>query len=258
MKIPPHALDVHHLTVQYGGKLALWDVNLNLPTGSLTAIIGPNGAGKSTLIKALLQLIAKTSGSVHFFGQDLHQVQKQIAYMPQREAVDWSFPITVRDLVTQGCLGRLGWFQKIPSHESSLIQEALTLLDLEKVHNQLIGDLSGGQQKKAFLARALVQRANIYLLDEPLAALDHASSALVIQHLKTLRDQGKTILVVHHDLSEIHEVFDHVLLLNIRKVAFGKTEDVFTPHFIRETYGQNFELLQEAILLSQAKQKGLK
>lgn len=239
-------LDVHDVTVAYVRKPVLWDVDLTLHEPVLSAIVGPNGAGKSTLLKAVLGLTPVASGSVQVFGQPVAAVRKRIGYVPQRESVDWEFPVTVLDVALMGTYGRLGWFRRPGRAELAVAREALERMGLADLSSRQIGQLSGGQQQRVFLARALAQQADLYLMDEPLAGVDAATEAAILQLLRELRAAGKTVLVVHHDLRTVAEHFEHVILLNMRLVASGPVSQVFHEENLRKTYGGRLSILDAA------------
>lgn len=239
-------LDIHDVTVAYHRKPVLWDVDLTITQPCLAAVVGPNGAGKSTLIKAVLGLTPLASGAVTIFGQPVPQVRKRIGYVPQRESVDWDFPVTVLDVVLMGTYGRLGWFRRPGSNERAVARECLARVGLADYETRQIGQLSGGQQQRVFLARALAQQADIYFMDEPLAGVDALTERVIFDLLTELRKQGKTIIVVHHDLRTVPLYFDFVALLNVRLVASGPVETTFTPENLRKTYGGRLALLDAA------------
>ncbi len=230
-------LAINDLTVAYDSKPALWDVDLDVPPGVLMGIVGPNGAGKSTLIKAALNLIPRAAGSVLFFGTPYERVRDRVAYVPQRGSVDWDFPTSVLDVVTMGLYGRVGWIRRVGRKERELAMEALREVKMTEFANRQIGQLSGGQQQRAFLARALVQDADLYFMDEPFAAVDAVTERAIISILHELRSRGKTVLVVHHDLQTVADYFDSVALLNVSIVAAGTISEVFTNELIERTYG---------------------
>lgn len=239
-------LTIHDLTVAYQRKPVLWDIDLNIPEGKLVALIGPNGAGKSTLLKACLDLMPTTSGEVLFYGQPLAKQRSKVAYVPQRESVDWDFPISALDVVTMGTYQQIGWFRPVRKKHRALAREALRKVGIEHLADRQISQLSGGQQQRVFLARALVQDARFYLMDEPFAAVDAATELAIVNLLKELQADGKTALVVHHDLATVTQYFDWVILLNSRIVATGPTGEVFTAENLRKTYGGNLSLIAEA------------
>ena len=238
------ALIIDDLTVAYDSNPAIWDVDLEVPEGVLMAIVGPNGAGKSTLIKAALNLIPRSAGTVRFYGQPYEQARSFVGYVPQRGSVDWDFPTTVIDVVTMGLYGKLGWFRRPGRRERELVMYALEQVELQDFAGRQISQLSGGQQQRAFLARALVQDARIYFMDEPFAAVDAVTERAIVAILHELREQGKTVLVVHHDLQTVAEYFDWVTLLNVEVVASGPVGTTFTPEKLRQTYGGRVAFLQ--------------
>ncbi len=242
----PPLLDVHDVTVAYHRKPVLWDIDLTLSEPRLVGVVGPNGAGKSTLLKAILGLVPLASGEVRVLGRPVPEQRQHIGYVPQRESVDWDFPVSVFDVVLMGTYGRLGWFRRPGARERACAHECLERVGLSDLANRQIGQLSGGQQQRTFLARALAQQADLYFLDEPLAGVDAATEKVIISLLKELRDQGKMVMVVHHDLRTVPHYFDHVVLLNMRLVASGPTETVFTPENLRKTYGGRLSILEEA------------
>jgi manganese/zinc/iron transport system ATP- binding protein len=243
--VPP-LLDIHDVTVAYHKKPVIWDVDLTLHEPQLAAIVGPNGAGKSTLIKAVLGLVPMASGHVEIFGQPVAQVRKRIGYVPQRESVDWDFPVSVLDVVLMGTYGQLGWIRRPGKRERDRARECLEKVGLAHYERQQIGQLSGGQQQRVFLARALAQQADIYFMDEPMAGVDAATERMIFQVLRDLREAGKTIIAVHHDLRTVPQYFDYVVLLNVRLVAAGPREQAFTPENLRKTYGGRLAILDAA------------
>lgn len=251
------ALKTHQLTVNYGSTPALWDISLNVPAGRLAGIIGPNGAGKTTLIKTALGLLQPLSGSVQFFDHPLAQVRDRIAYVPQRESVDWDFPITVNELVLMGRYGMLGMFRWPRQADYAAVQEYLEMVGMENYGHRQISQLSGGQQQRVFLARALLQEADLYLMDEPFAGIDLATRKTIMDLLQKLRDQGKTIFVVHHELDNVESFFDWVIMLNVRLVASGPTEKAFNIHTLQETYGKSVSLFDQVLKLEREKSSGI-
>jgi manganese/zinc/iron transport system ATP- binding protein len=239
-------LDVHDVTVAYHRKPVLWDIDLTLDEPKLVGVIGPNGAGKSTLIKAILGLVPLVSGEVHLFGEPVARQRRKIGYVPQRESVDWDFPVSVLDVVLMGTYGHLGWFRRPGKRERDWARECLARVGLQGLEKQQIGQLSGGQQQRTFLARALAQRAEVYFMDEPLAGVDAATEQTIFALLRELREQGKAVVVVHHDLRTVPEYFDHVILLNVRLVAHGPTEKVFNEQNLHKTYGGRLAILDSA------------
>lgn len=240
---PDLALHIEDLTVTYGGSPALWDIDLDIPPGVLGAIIGPNGAGKSTLLKSVLGLVKPAAGHVYIHGKKYVDIRGEVGYVPQRNSVDWDFPTTVLDVVTMGLYGRLGWFKRPGKSERAEALDALNKVGMGDFAHRQISRLSGGQQQRVFLARALVQDARLYLMDEPFAGVDATTERAIVELLKALRSQGKTVVVVHHDLQTVASYFDWVGLLNVRLVAHGPIDDVFTTDNLRTTYGGQIALL---------------
>lgn len=222
------------LTVSYDKKTVLSNININFPKGNLIAIVGPNGAGKSTLIKSCLSLIKPDKGEIIF--TDIDDIKNKIAYVPQSETIDWDFPTTVIDVVMMGRYGHLGLFKRVGEEEKTMAVQALKKVSMLEYADRQIKKLSGGQQQRVFLARAIVQDADIYFLDEPFKGIDMKTKKIIFRIIKRLRNQGKTVIVVHHDLETIKDYFDWVTLINEEVIANGKVEDVFTKQNIRKTY----------------------
>ncbi len=235
-------LSVEHLTIHYDKTAAIWDVSFSLPKPLLLAIVGPNGAGKSSLIKAILNLVPKSSGRVAFSGK--------VAYVPQRESVDWTFPISVRELVVMGRYHRLGLFRRPKKEDYAAADQLIERVGLSPYKNRQIGELSGGQQQRAFLARALIQEAEITFMDEPFIGIDQATEGLLLEILKEMRESGKTVVVVHHDLDCVKKHFDWALLLNRCLISFGPVDQALSSKNLERAYGQSFALLEEALKLS--------
>lgn len=244
MPAPP--LEIHDMTVAYHRKPVLWDIDLTVPEGKLIGIVGPNGAGKSTLIKAVLGLVPLASGRVEFYGRPYARQRHLVGYVPQRESVDWDFPVTVLDVVIMGTYGRLGWFRRPGLRQRRHARQCLAQVGMERLARRQIRQLSGGQQQRVFLARALAQDAQIYFMDEPFAGVDAATEQAIVALLHSLRGGGKTVLVVHHDLQTVRDYFDHVILLNMRLIAHGPTEAAFTPENLNQTYGGRLTVLDQA------------
>jgi manganese/zinc/iron transport system ATP- binding protein len=249
-------LAVRDLTVAYQRRPVIWDVHFDLPPGQLVGLVGPNGAGKSTLLKAALELIPATSGRVRFFGQPYGEVRHRIGYVPQRESVDWDFPVSALDVVAMGLYRQIGWLRRIRGEHRARAMAALEQVGIGDMAQRQISQLSGGQQQRTFLARALVQDADLYLMDEPFAAVDAATEQAIIETLRQMRALGKTALVIHHDLQSVPRFFDQVLLLNMRVVAFGPVEEVFTPENLHKTYGGRLTLLDEATEAMRRRSRG--
>ncbi len=245
MSSPAAPLEIHDLTVAYHKKPVLWGIDLTVSAGRLVGIVGPNGAGKSTLIKACMGLLPLQSGWVRFFDDSFSRTARRIGYVPQRESVDWDFPVSVMDVVLMGRYGHLGLLRRPGKADKVIARACLEKVNLLPYANRQIANLSGGQQQRVFLARALAQEADLYFMDEPFAGVDAATEAAIIAVLRELRDRGKTILVVHHDLPTARQYFDDLLLLNMHVVAFGKTEEVFTAELLQKTYGGRLTILSE-------------
>ncbi|AZM97654.1 metal ABC transporter ATP-binding protein [Vreelandella venusta] len=240
------ALSIQNLTVSYHNQPVLWDINLEIPTGVMAGIVGPNGAGKSTLIKSLLELVPSLSGEVMVHGRPYASQRRRVGYVPQRSSVDWDFPTTALDVVTMGLYGRLGWLRRPGRKERNESLEALEMVGMSAYADRQISQLSGGQQQRVFLARALVQQADVYFLDEPMAGVDATTERAIIDILRRLRDAGKTLIVVHHDLQTVRNYFDWLLLLNVRVIASGKAEEVFNIDYLRQAYGGQIALLNDS------------
>ena len=238
-------LAIHDLTVAYHRKPVIWDIELNIPEGKLVGIVGPNGAGKSTLLKACQDLVPKASGEVRIYGAPYKSRRSFVGYVPQRESVDWDFPVSALDVVAMGTYGRIGWFRRVGKTQKRIAMEALERVGIDHLANRQISQLSGGQQQRVFLARALAQDARIYFMDEPFAAVDAATEQAIVALLKELNQAGKTCLVVHHDLASVTRYFDWLVLLNMRVVASGPTEEVFTQENLQKTYGGKLSLLDD-------------
>jgi manganese/zinc/iron transport system ATP- binding protein len=238
-------MNVRDLTVAYRDKPVLWDIDLDVPSGRLAAIIGPNGAGKSTLIKAALGLVPSAAGAVHFFGKPYKEMRRRVAYVPQRSSVDWNFPTNALDVVTMGTYGKLGWVRRPGKSERELAEHTLELVGMGDFAKRQISQLSGGQQQRVFLARALAQQADIYVMDEPFAGVDATTEKAIVQILQTLRNEGKTVVCVHHDLETAPEYFDWLVLLNVRVIADGDFETAFTRENLTATYGGRFGALSD-------------
>lgn len=240
----PFPLSLENMQVHYHGqdKAALESITLDFEIGKMSAIVGPNGAGKSTLLKACLGLIKTQAGDIRFFGQPLSKVRRKVAYVPQRSAIDWDFPINVREVVQQGLISDLKPFQIFtPKSHREIALRALDQVGLKDFSERQIGKLSGGQQQRMFIARALAQSmmengAELFLLDEPFAGVDAATEKTIIKILKKLTDEGKTIIAVHHNLHTVNEYFDNVALLNTTLIGAGPVEQTFTDEAITRTY----------------------
>jgi len=239
-------LEIHDMTVAYQKKPVLWDVDLTVPEGKLIGIVGPNGAGKSTLIKAALGLLPVASGWVKIYGRPFADMRRHVGYVPQRESVDWDFPVNVQDVVLMGLYGELGWIKRPGKQHVELANQSLERVGMLPYASRQISQLSGGQQQRVFLARALAQQSSLYFMDEPFAGVDAQTEKAIINLLGELRANGTTVLVVHHDLQTIPEYFDWVIMLNMRVIANGPVESTFTQENLQRTYGGKLTLLTEA------------
>lgn len=238
-------LSIHDMTVAYARRPVLWDIDYDAPPGKLIALIGPNGSGKTTLLKAVLDLVPRVSGVVRFFGEPYKAVRGRVAYVPQRSSVDWDFPVSALDVVAMGLYRRIGWCRPVIRKYRELARAALERVGMQDYASRQISQLSGGQQQRVFLARALAQDADLYLMDEPFAGVDASTERAIVALLQELRASGKTAIVVHHDLQTVTEYFDEVLLLNMRLIASGPVEEAFTTENLRMTYGGKLALLDE-------------
>ncbi len=247
---------VNDLTVAYHRKPVLWDIDLSLPEGKLIAVVGPNGAGKSTLIKAILGLVPRASGAVSIYGKPYEAQRHLVGYVPQRESVDWDFPVNAEDVVAMGIYRQIGWLKPVTRRHRQKALEELEKVGMAAYAKRQISQLSGGQQQRVFLARALAQDAKLYFMDEPFAGVDVATEKAIIALLKELKSAGKTCVVVHHDLQTVPSYFDHVVLLNMRIVDAGPIDRIFTEENLKKTYGGKLTLLSQA-LHEYAKDPGL-
>jgi manganese/zinc/iron transport system ATP- binding protein len=242
-----HAIDIESLHVNYGKTAVLWDIGFKIPKGCIVGMLGPNGAGKSTLFKAILGLVKPLSGKIDLLGgQLISDVRQKIAYVPQRESIDWDFPITAEEVVLMGRYGRLGLFGRVRKADKEAASNALDLVGMLPFAKRQISQLSGGQQQRLFIARALVQEADLFLLDEPFAGVDMASEKAIMELLRAQKKQGKTILVIHHDLTTVEEYFEWALLLNTRLIACGPLKQVFSKENLTWTFGKGQMLFDEA------------
>ena len=250
-------LSVYDLTVAYHRKPVLWDIEFAIPSGSLVGIVGPNGAGKSTLLKAAMDLTPRASGRVEFFGESYRRNRHRVGYVPQRETVDWDFPVSAVDVVSMGMFRKVGWCLPLRRKHRTASMEALDRVGIADLAGRQISQLSGGQQQRTFLARAIVQNADLYLMDEPFAAVDAATEKAIVELLRQMKSAGKTAVVIHHDLQTVPEYFDYVILLNMRVVAHGRVEDVFTQQNLQKTYGGRLTLLDEAAEAMRRRERSL-
>lgn len=248
-----HAIEVHNLTASYNRKPVLWDIDFTLPQGKIIGVVGPNGSGKTTLLKTIMGLHKADSGYAEIFGKDLDEVRNRVSYVPQRESVDWDFPASVMDVVLMGRYTKKNLFKRLNSKDKRLATEALEKVNMLSFANRQISQLSGGQQQRVFIARSLAQQADLYLMDEPFVGVDAATESSIISLLTTMREQGKTVVIVHHDLQTAQSYFDWIVLLNTRLVAHGKREDVFTNENLQTAYGGKLNVLTKVTeLISEA------
>ena len=235
MKTP--IIEAHNLTVLYGRKPAIWNVDFKLPEGQVIGIMGPNGSGKSTLLKAIMGVINPTTGYTKLYDQELEKVRHKVSYVPQRQEIDWDFPASVWDVVSMGRFHIRGLFKRLTSEDNDIIKESLEKVNMLGFAKRQISQLSGGQQQRVFLARALAQQGELFLMDEPFAGVDVATEELIVDLLKDMKSKGKTLVIVHHDLHTAQSYFDHLVLMNTRLVACGKTSEVFIDQILTDTYG---------------------
>lgn len=238
-------ISVEGLSVSYERKRVLYNIYLELEAGNIYGVVGPNGAGKSTLFKSILELIDTSSGDIRVLGQDVNEVRKRIAYVPQKDEVDWNFPATVRDIVLMGRYPHKKILQRLSKEDNAIAMTAMEDIGISDLANRQIGELSGGQQQRVFIARALCQQADIFFLDEPFVGVDITTEEKIISILKDLASQNKTLLVVHHDLSSVDEYFNKVILLNQRLIAYGDTATTFTKENIAKAYGSQLTILHK-------------
>jgi manganese/zinc/iron transport system ATP- binding protein len=245
-----YAVIVEDLTVAYDVKPVLWDVDLKIPKGRLMAIVGPNGAGKTTLIKAMIDLIKPVTGRIRFPSSDttlMPDTKKRIGYVPQSNSVDWDFPTTVLDVVIMGRYGILGWLKRPGKQDVEIAMQTLKKVGMEEFSSRQISQLSGGQQQRVFLARALIQEADIYFMDEPFKGVDTKTEKAILLLLRELKEQGKTVVVVHHDLQTVSDYFDWVTLINIRIIASGPVNKTFNNENLKKTYQSSSTLMKGVI-----------
>lgn len=257
------AIEAHNLTVSYSRKPVLWDVDFTMPEGNLIGIVGPNGSGKTTMLKAMMGLIPSESGYTHIFGRPLEKVRERVSYVPQRESVDWDFPASVMDVVLMGRYRRKNIFRRLGKEDKRIATESLKKVNMLPFADRQISQLSGGQQQRVFIARSLAQQADLYLMDEPFAGVDAATETAILDLLHTMKSEGKTVVIVHHDLQTVQDYFDWIVLLNTRLVASGPIQEVFTKELLNETYGGKLTLLSKVgdLLAEQnfpVREKGMK
>jgi manganese/zinc/iron transport system ATP- binding protein len=239
------SIETHNLTVSYNRRPVLWNIDFELPTGKIIGIIGPNGSGKTTLLKAIMGLVPTSSGYVKIFDQDLNDVRSRVSYVPQRESVDWDFPASVMDIVLMGRYKKNNLFKRISKADREMAAEALEKVNMLEYSNRQISQLSGGQQQRVFIARSLAQGADIYIMDEPFVGVDAATEEAILKLLSDMKDEGKTVVVVHHDLQTAKDFFDWIVLLNTRMIAAGPIEEIFNEKLLQEAYGGKLNVLSQ-------------
>ncbi len=239
------ALETHNLTVSYNRRPVLWNVDFELPSGQIIGIIGPNGSGKTTLLKAIMGLVKTSSGYVKIFDQDLDDVRDRVSYVPQRESVDWDFPASVMDVVLMGRYRSSNLFKKISQKDKDIAAEALEKVGMLEYSGRQINQLSGGQQQRVFIARSLAQGADLYIMDEPFVGVDAATEEAILNLFSEMKKEGKTVIVVHHDLQTAKAYFDWIVLLNTRMVAAGPKEEIFNEELLQEAYGGKLNVLSK-------------
>lgn len=249
---------VENLTVSYLHKPVLWDINFELPKGQITGVIGPNGSGKTTLLKSIMGLLPADSGKIELFGNPLKKVRSRISYVPQRESVDWDFPATIEDVVLMGRYRKENLFRRLKKEDHEIAREAMEQVGLLDLAKNPISELSGGQQQRVFLARALAQQADLYLMDEPFVGVDAATEDAILKLLSKMRDAGKSVIIVHHDLQTAYSFFDHIVLLRTRLIGAGPKNDVFTTQNLQDAYGGRLSVLSRIGDLIQKEELNIK
>ncbi|MEQ8624330.1 MAG: metal ABC transporter ATP-binding protein [Vicingaceae bacterium] len=239
------SIEAHNLTVSYNRRPVLWNIDFSLPTGKIIGIIGPNGSGKTTLLKAIMGLVKTSSGYVKLFDDDLENVRDRISYVPQRESVDWEFPASVMDIVLMGRYRKNNLMRRLNKADRDIAAEALEKVNMLEYSNRQISQLSGGQQQRVFIARSLAQGADLYIMDEPFVGVDAATEEAILSLLTEMKSQGKTVVVVHHDLQTAKAYFDWMVLLNTRLVAAGPKEEIFNEELLQEAYGGKLNVLSK-------------
>jgi manganese/zinc/iron transport system ATP- binding protein len=247
MKQDIHAIEVHNLTVSYDGRPVLWDIDFNLDSGKIIGVIGPNGSGKTTSLKAIMGLLKPSSGFVKIFGKSLDEVRDRVAYVPQRESVDWDFPASVLDVVLMGRYRGHNLFRRTNKTDLEIALQSIEKVGLTEFKNRQISQLSGGQQQRVFIARALAQQADLYLMDEPFVGVDAATESAILALLQEMKKQGKTVLIIHHDLQTVSDYFDYLVLLNTRLIAKGQPHEVLTKENLSNAYGGQLTLLSKIV-----------
>lgn len=237
------AVEAHNVTVAYDRQPVLWEVDFKMGEGKIIGVIGPNGSGKTTLIKTLMGVIKPDSGYVEIFGNPINEVRERIAYVPQRESVDWDFPASVYDVVMMGRYRKNNLFMRSSKEDRKIVRESIEKVGMTPFIRRQIGQLSGGQQQRVFLARSLAQKADVYFMDEPFVGVDAATESAILELMITMKDLGKTLIIVHHDLQTVSEYFDEVLLLNTRVIDYGPVKSVLTDENLKAAYGGQLNVL---------------
>lgn len=248
------SVEVHNLTASYGGGPVLWDIDFELPAGKIIGVIGPNGSGKTTLLKSIMGLMEPSSGFVKIFNKNLEEVRDRVAYVPQRESVDWDFPASVFDVVMMGRYRKNNILKRTNKADHEIVNQAIEKVGLTQLKNRQISQLSGGQQQRVFIARALAQKADLYLMDEPFVGVDAATENSILKILQEMREKGKTVIIIHHDLQTVSEYFDHLVLLNTRLIAKGTIQEVLTKENLSNAYGGQLTLLAKVVDLIKKKE----
>lgn len=248
------AYEAHNLTVSYDKQPVLWNIDFEVPEGKLVGIVGPNGSGKTTLLKATMGILSSDSGFVKIFGNRVDDVRQRLSYVPQRQSVDWDFPATVMDVCLMGRYRKGRLFGRLSKTDRAIAADALSRVGMTEYRDRQISELSGGQQQRVFIARSLAQQADIYLMDEPFVGIDAASEEAIMKLLTEMRSEGKTVVLVHHDLHTAVEFFDWTILLNTRLVAAGPTEEVMTEENLRVAYGGRLNVLSRVAELIRSKE----
>ncbi len=245
MQASKTAVDIHNLTVSYDKKPVLWDIDFEIPKGKITGIIGPNGSGKTTLLKSVMDILPVSSGKIEIFGKPLNKVRKRVSYVPQRESVDWDFPASVKDVVLMGRYSRSNIFKRLTKQDKNIAKQALEEVKMLDLADRQISQLSGGQQQRVFIARSLAQQADLYIMDEPFVGVDAVTEEAILKLLTQMNTEGKTVVIVHHDLQTAYQYFDWLVLLNTRLISSGAKEKVFTSENLHQAYGGKLNILSK-------------
>ncbi|MEO9531279.1 MAG: metal ABC transporter ATP-binding protein [Crocinitomicaceae bacterium] len=241
------SVEVHNLTVSYGGGPVLWDIDFELPQGQIIGVIGPNGSGKTTLLKSIMGLLDPSSGFIKIYDKPLTDVRERVAYVPQRESVDWDFPASVFDVVMMGRYRKRNLLKRTNKADIEIVNQSIEKVGLTEFKNRQISQLSGGQQQRVFIARALAQKADLYLMDEPFVGVDAATESSILSLLQEMKNEGKTVIIIHHDLQTVSEYFDYLVLLNTRLIAKGTLQEVLTKENLSNAYGGQLTLLAKVV-----------